>query len=203
MNEFETIYNNLIEICKMGDLFDCEKLSQHLTTEIVKHEQCNAFRRACICGNLPVAKYLVDHFHINIDDISDDDKCCLMHASLKSNHSLINYLLDKFEWPVKDIANTITSACMFRDVELLQLFIQRFSFNDDILRDHVNPGIKHYWIPLIKKACYNKNSFMALWLCENFPKKAIPEQCQKFVAKVLEENENEIMIKPASKHAIL
>jgi len=59
--------------------------------------------------------------------------------------------------------------------------------------------VEYYWLQLIRKACKEENRFMVSWLTTNFPNVEIPKDCKEFVEEV--ENENEIMIKPASKYA--
>jgi len=53
----------------------------------------------------------------------------------------------------------------------------------------------------LKTACQEENKFIVFWLVTNFPDLKIAEECKEFVEQVLEENE--IMIKPASKTIIM
>jgi len=51
----------------------------------------------------------------------------------------------------------------------------------------------------MKEACEQDDLFMVSWLVTNFPDEDFPIECDEYVEEVMDGDENDIMIKPASK----
>jgi len=154
---------------------------------------------ACCYGRLKVSKWLVDTFKITISDE-------------KSDNNYAKWLLDTFKLTIEnartDNNNAFHGKCLLEHLTILQFLIGCFQLPD------YDESINHYLTRLMKKACEERNGFMVSWFLTKFPLNDIllndillndillndiPEECKKFVEEVL--NENEVMIKPASKIA--
>jgi len=123
-------------------------------------------------------------------------------ASVNGRLELFTWLVDTFELTVQDMRSddnyALRYACSSQHLNILQFLIGRFQLSED---DYFAP-VDRNWISLIKKSCKEENRFIVSWLITNFPKNDIllndiPEDCKEFVKEVFDENE--IMIKPASK----
>ena len=168
--EFDKICNVLVKLCTHGDLSQLQEMS-HLELKHIQHNNNYAFRYACCYGHLEVLKWLVDTFELTLMDV----------------RSLGN--------------DALNLACKHGHLNILQFLIGCFQLSKD---DYVS-FVDWYWISLMTKACEEENGFMVSWFLINFPRNRIllnriPKKWHIFVKEILNENENEIMIKPASKH---
>jgi len=90
------------------------------------------------------------------------------------------------------------AICKWYQISMLELFLKRFPLSPDLLRK-----VDKHWYHLIKDSCKNDNKFIVSWLVTRFPLHHIPEKYQNYVDEIKLENENDdhMLIKPASKRA--
>jgi len=176
-----------------------------LTIEDARSEDNDAFRCACSHGQLEVLKWLVDKFELTIEDARSDNNCAFRCACWKGHLEVLKWLVDTFELTLMDVRSlgndALNLACKHGHLNILQFLIGCFQLSKD---DYVS-FVDWYWISLMTKACEEENGFMVSWFLINFPRNRIllnriPKKWHIFVKEILNENENEIMIKPASKH---
>jgi len=203
MNTFE-ICKILHDVCENGNLLQLENIN--LTLEHVQSENNKALRWACIYGHLEVTKWLVDTFELTIHDVRSENNCAFRYACSNGHLEVAKWLVDKFGLTIVDVESdnnhAFRYACSNGHLNIMQFFIERFQ----LIKDDYTKPVNRHWISLIKKACKERNGFMVSWLVTKFLNNEIllndillneiPE-CKEFVEEVL--NENEVMIKPASK----
>ena len=158
------------------------------------------FQMACFSGHLDIAKWFDQRFKSLITNHFDKLMQAFEYACSMGHLELSTWLVDTFSLIVSESA--VRNTCAYNRIEILQMFVAK-----NILKSsgfiHI---IQRYWGPLLKTACLKGNKFMVFWLVINFPDlkillNDIPEEFKQFVEEVLEENE--IMIKPASKTVIM
>jgi len=167
------------------------------------NEICNVLINVCEHGNLsllePISKYLT-HVHVN-----NKNNFAFRVACSNGHLEVVQWLVDTFELTIADAKSFNNEAlrivCYYERLNILQFLIGRFQMSED----DYNQTVNWYWTKLITNACKEENRFMVSWFLTKFPKNEIllndiPEECKIFVEEVL--NEHDVMIKPASKHAI-
>jgi len=155
-----------------------------------------AFNQACEQGILPIVEWLFQRTNLTLEDLRNDANFALKRACYRGHIHVVQWLMNNFPLDSDDCSCAILSLCQFSHLNILQLFIQRFQMHME-----TKAKMRFYWNELIKNACKQQNSFMVLWSITNFPDEKIPCDCENFVQKVKDENENDVMIKPAPKRA--
>ena len=158
---------------------------------------CGCLYEACADGDLLQLESISEH--LKIEHARSDNNFAFRVACGKGHLKVAKWLVDTFGLTITDVRSSdndaFRRACYYGHLNILQFLIGRFQLSEDDYSQPVNLN----WIRLMKKGCGEGNKFMVSWFVTNFPNNDIPEECEEFVKEVL--NENDVMIKPASKHA--
>ena len=145
-------------------------------------------------------KWLVDTFGLTAEDAKTNNNYAFRCVCSCGHLEVSKWLVDRFGLTINDIRCfnnwAFRYACTNGHLKILEFIIGGFQLSEDDYRKGVNEN----WIILMTKACEEENRFMVGWFVTKFENKEILEEWKGFVEVVI--NEDDVMIKPASKHFV-
>jgi len=148
------------------------------------------FQLACKKGHLDIAKWFEHRFMSLLTRRRHESLQALNDACSSGHLELTEWLIDTFKFKVE---SSVSFVCYNNRIQILQMYITKNLLSSSSYHFFISCN----WRALLKTACHEENKFMVFWFVTNFPDLEIPEKCKSFTKDVLEEND--IMIKPASK----
>ena len=172
----------------------------HLSQELIKTVD---FWTICILGHLDFAKWLVETCMLTTDEIKLQSNQILNTICYYGHLNVIVWLIDTLQLHLSNFNTKCVgkhtafyNVCERAHIPILHLLIARFG-QFELKNMNI---IALYWESIIENACKEENTFVIMWLCDNFPYMIIPERNIIYVEQVLLDKniDDDIMVKPAA-----